>query len=79
MVVSLDPVGAEELEFEDDSGVDYSRSPFQAKLLADWIGQCLRHLLLVDLAGVVQIIDIVAEVETIFDHMTRSAMERAVL
>ena len=38
MVVTLDLVGAEELESKDDSGVDYSRSPFQVEPSGDWIG-----------------------------------------
>ena len=42
------------------------------------LGNDLGHLLLVDLASIIQIIDIVAEVEIIFDRVIRSMMERAV-
>ena len=42
MVVELDPVGVEELDFEDDLGVDCPRSPFQVELLRDWIEQLFK-------------------------------------
>ena len=42
------------------------------------LGNDLGHLLLIDLVGIVQIIDIVTKVETIIDRMSGSMMERAV-
>ena len=42
------------------------------------LGNNLSHLLLVDFAYIIQIIDIVTEVETIFDRVIGSAMEWAV-
>ena len=35
MEVAFDPVGAEELDFEDDLGEDCLRSPFQVEPLGD--------------------------------------------
>ena len=35
--MALDPVGEEELEFEDDWGVDCSQSPFQVELWLDLV------------------------------------------
>ena len=43
------------------------------------LGNDLGHLLLIDLAGIIQIIDIIAEVEVIIDHVAESTIEWAIL
>ena len=39
MEVDFDPVGAEELDFRDNLGANYLRSPFLFEPLGDWIGR----------------------------------------
>ena len=43
------------------------------------MGDYLSHLLLVNLASVIKIIDVIAEVITIFDYVARFAVEWVVL